>query len=224
MHSDGVSRRHTHTHTQTRSLFLNAFSHTHAHALPKWPCRRACLCQQMSGRRCVFLCLSLHSFHPLLQRLPICLWPCYISAQSNLPPRERQCVCNTREGVESTTIPPQSLLRWRIGTTLKIRLVRLGPRSHYEVVFNEKSLFSTLAFIVSRAQLIISVTWQKKFAGEERGVGGKSIGLHVLQVQGFAKQEIKGSYPVKGTRSDKTLKSSKSCWDVSLAVLHPQHF
>lgn len=120
--------------------------------------------------------------------------------------------------------PHQSLLWWRIGTTLKIRLVRLGPRSHYEVVFNEKSLFSTLAFIVSRAQLIISVTRQKIFAGEEGGVGGESIGLHVLQVQGFAKQEIKGSYPVKGTRSDKTLKSSKSCWDVSLAVLHPQHF
>lgn len=170
MHSDGVSRRHTHTHTQTRSLFLNAFSHTHAHALPKWPCRRACLCQQMSGRRCVFLCLSLHSFHPLLQRLPICLWPCYISAQSNLPPKERQCVCITREGVESTTTPPQSLLRWRIGTTLKIRLVRLGPRSHYEVVFNETSLFSTLAFIVSRAQLIISVTCRGG-----RG-GGKALG------------------------------------------------
>lgn len=137
-------------------------------------------------------------------------------------PRKNASVSVLQERGWKAQQPPQSLLRWRIGTTLKIRLVRLGPRSHYEVVFNEKSLFSTLAFIVSRAQLIISVTWQKILQG--RKGGWESIGLHVLQVQGFAKQEIKGSYPVKGTRSDKTLKSSKSCWDVSLAVLHPQHF
>lgn len=166
-------------------------------------------------------CLSLHSFHPLLQRLPICLWPCYISAQSNLPPRGRQCVCCITGRGWKAEHPHSQRFDGGTSATLKIRLVRLGPGSRCEVVFNEKSLFFTLAFIVSRAQLIISVTRQKikKFAG-----GEKSIRLNVLQVQGFAKQEIKGSYPVKGTRSDKTLKSSKSCWDVSLAVLHPQHF
>lgn len=63
------------------------------------PTRRACLCQQMSGRRCVFLCLSLHSFHLLLQRLPICLWPRFISSHSSLSPptnqhpRGQQWVC-----------------------------------------------------------------------------------------------------------------------------------
>lgn len=145
----------------------------------------------------------------------------HFSPIQSTPERTPVCLYYKRGGGKHNN-PPQSLLQWRIGTTLKIRLVRLGPRSHYEVVFNEKSLFSTLAFIVSRAQLIISVTWQKILQG--RKGGWESIGLHVLQVQGFAKQEIKGSYPVKGTRSDKTLKSSKSCWDVSLAVLHPQHF
>lgn len=52
---------------------------------PRGPSRRACLCQQMSGRRCVFLCLPLHSFHLLLQRLPICLWPRFISSHSSPP-------------------------------------------------------------------------------------------------------------------------------------------
>lgn len=79
--------KHTCIHAQRASFEL---IHTHSHTStpsPEWPSRRACLCQQMSGRRCVFLCLSLHSFHLLLQRLPICLWPCFISAHSNLPPK-----------------------------------------------------------------------------------------------------------------------------------------
>lgn len=79
---------HTCTHTHKESL-LN--SHTPTPSL-EWPRRRACLCQQMSGRRCVFRCLSLHSFHLLLQRLPICLWPCFISAHSRIPPK-RTPVC-----------------------------------------------------------------------------------------------------------------------------------
>lgn len=76
---------HIHTYARTKSFFR-----TLAHTLtpsPEWPSRRACLCQQMSGRRCVFLCLLRHSFHPPLQRLPICLWPCFISAHSS-PPQE----------------------------------------------------------------------------------------------------------------------------------------
>lgn len=76
MHKEPLLNSHTHTRV-----------HTHAPTpSPEWPSRRACLCQQMSGRRCVFLCISLHSFHLLLQRLPICLWPCFISAHSNLLP------------------------------------------------------------------------------------------------------------------------------------------
>lgn len=92
---------HIHTYARTKSFFR-----TLAHTLtpsPEWPSRRACLCQQMSGRRCVFLCLLRHSFHPPLQRLPICLWPCFISAHSSPPPRGRQRVCCiTGTGVEST--------------------------------------------------------------------------------------------------------------------------
>lgn len=34
----------------------------------------------------MFLCLSLRSFHLLLQRLPICLWPRFISSHSSPPP------------------------------------------------------------------------------------------------------------------------------------------
>lgn len=65
-----------------------AFELARAHVLPPArPSRRACLCQQMSGRRCVFLCLSLCSFHLLLQRLPICLPPRFILSHSSPPPR-----------------------------------------------------------------------------------------------------------------------------------------
>lgn len=65
----------THAHTHKEAL-LNSRTPTPSLARPG---RRACLCQQISGRRCVFLCLSLHSFHLLLQRLPICLRPHFIS-------------------------------------------------------------------------------------------------------------------------------------------------
>lgn len=132
----------TYAHTRTKSLFSNSLSHTHTRPRappppPEWPSRRACLCQQMSGRRCVFLCLSLHSFHPLLQRLPICLWPRFISAHSNLPPKRTPvCLLYYRKGSSNTnpplTPPPpppshQSMLPSCTGTTFKIRSVRLGP-------------------------------------------------------------------------------------------------
>lgn len=114
--------RHTCTHAHKEPL-LNSHTHTPTPSL-EWPCRRACLCQQMSGRRCVFRCLSLRSFHLLLQRLPICLWPCFISAHSNIPPRGRQCVCNT------TDTP-----------ALCITVARLELRSYCLLVFNEAILF-----------------------------------------------------------------------------------
>lgn len=71
----------THVRAQ-RGSFELARGLPHPHPRPS---RRACLCQQMSGRRCVFLCLSLRSFHLLLQRLPICLWPRFISSHSSPP-------------------------------------------------------------------------------------------------------------------------------------------
>lgn len=67
-----------------KEALLNLQAPTPATPPPVRPSRRACLCQQMSGRRCVFLCLSLHSFHLLLQWLPICLWPRFISSHSSL--------------------------------------------------------------------------------------------------------------------------------------------
>lgn len=85
----------THAHTHKEAL-LNSRTPTPS---PARPSRRACLCQQISGRRCVFLCLSLHSFHLLLQRLPICLRPHFILSHSSPPtttnhhPRGQQRVC-----------------------------------------------------------------------------------------------------------------------------------
>lgn len=64
---------HTNTRTQ-RAPFELALTPTPS---PEWPRRRACLCRQMSGRRCVFLSISLASFHLLLQRPPVCLRPCF---------------------------------------------------------------------------------------------------------------------------------------------------
>lgn len=75
------ARTHMCTH---KEALLNLQAPTPATPPPVRPSRRACLCQQMSGRRCVFLCLSLHSFHLLLQWLPICLWPRFISSHSSL--------------------------------------------------------------------------------------------------------------------------------------------
>lgn len=87
----------TDTHARThKGALLNSHAPTPS---PARPGRRACLCQQMSGRRCVFLCLSLRSFHLLLQRLPICLRPRFISSHSSPPPttnhhpRGQQRVC-----------------------------------------------------------------------------------------------------------------------------------
>lgn len=85
----------TETHARThKKALLNSHAPTPPHCQPS---RRACLCQQMSGRRCVFLCLSLRSFHLLLQRLPICLRPRFISSRSSPPttppPRGQQWVC-----------------------------------------------------------------------------------------------------------------------------------
>lgn len=71
------TRVHARTH---KGALLNSDAPTPS---PARPGRRACLCQQMSGRRCVFLCLSLRSFHLLLQRLPICLRPRFISSHSS---------------------------------------------------------------------------------------------------------------------------------------------
>jgi len=151
-HSHALGYSFTQTHKEP--LFELSLSHTHAHThtptpSPEWLSRRACLCQQMSGRRCVFLCRSLHSFHPLLQRLPICLWPCFISALSNLPPRGCLCVCCiTVRGVGKKPLPPpKSRLLECTDTTFKIRLVRLEPRSHREVVCNDYPVFPTLTFL-----------------------------------------------------------------------------
>lgn len=99
----------THTQTRTKGLFRTR-THTSTPS-PEWPSRRACLCQQMSGRRCVFLRLLRHSFHPLLQRLPICLWPCFISAHSNLPPkRTPACLLYYRERSGRHKHPQSKLL------------------------------------------------------------------------------------------------------------------
>lgn len=77
----------TDTHARMhKEALLN--SHAPTPPLRGGPSRRACLCQQMSGRRCVFPCLSLHSFHLLLQRLPICLQPRFISSHSSPPPTQ----------------------------------------------------------------------------------------------------------------------------------------
>lgn len=78
----GFARTHMLARTHKEAL-LNSHAPTPS---PAQPSGRACLCQQMSGRRCVFLCLSLHSFHLLLQRLHICLRPRFISSHSNTPP------------------------------------------------------------------------------------------------------------------------------------------
>lgn len=78
-HFDTNSHRRGHRHTCAKEALLNLYTHVPTPS-PEWPSGRACLCQQMSGRRCVFLCLLLYSFHLLLQRLPICLWSCFIAA------------------------------------------------------------------------------------------------------------------------------------------------
>lgn len=154
---------------------MHAVADTHARTKkptptpsPEWPSRRACLCQQMSGRRCVFLCLSLHSFHPLLQRLPICLWLCFISAHSNPPLHPRGCcVCciTGRGGVESANTPRQCYSS-ATAQPFKIRLVRLGPGSYYGVVLNERTLFgsvfhSCFCCLLSQAHSFYNVTKKK---------------------------------------------------------------
>lgn len=137
---DTVLRRQTqtHMHTCTKSLFwTRTHAHTHTHTSPpspEWPSRRACLCQQMSGRRCVFLCLSLHSFHLLLQRLPICLWPCFISAHSNLSPKRTpvRLFYYRHTGIvyyKKTNPPLLSMQLCWIDTTFKITLLGFDLRS-----------------------------------------------------------------------------------------------
>lgn len=130
--------RHKHTciHAQ-RASFELVHTRTHTHTSPpspEWPSRRACLCQQMSGRRCVFLCLSLHSFHLLLQRLPICLWPCFISAHSNLSPKRTpvRLFYYRHTGIvyyKKTNPPLLSMQLCWIDTTFKITLLGFDLRS-----------------------------------------------------------------------------------------------
>lgn len=124
------------THTNGGAL-MNPFAHMPTPS-PEWSSRRACLCQQMSGRRCVFLCLSLQSFHPLLQRRPICLWPCFILAPTPSPPhtpnhlRVCHCVCcDTCKEVKSAPHLVQECINL---TAYMVDKTDLSPSHYYSVL------------------------------------------------------------------------------------------